>query len=103
MADGHKTNQLAVAKGIAQFTITDDNNMEQRVHLKDALLAPTIPTSLFSVHAATQKGAKVNFSKEKNILTVDRTTFPIMPKGRLYFINTTNAGDLINATKSLPD
>jgi len=57
MADGHKTNQLAVAKGIAQFTITDDNNMEQRVHLKDALLAPTILTSLFSVHAATQKGA----------------------------------------------
>jgi len=83
------TNQLAVAKGTAQFTITDDDNIEQQIHLKDTFLAPTIPTSLFSV----QNGANANFSREKNILTVNKTTFPIMPKGRLYFIRTTNAGD----------
>jgi len=88
---------------VNQFTITDDNNMKLRIHLKDALLAPTIPTSLFSFHAATQKGAKVNFSKEKNILTVDRTTLPIMPKGRLYFLKTTNASESMNTAKSLPD
>jgi len=101
MAVGHKTNQLVVAKGTAQFTITDDDNIEQLIHLKNALLAPTIPTSLFSVHTTTQKGAKVNFPREKNVLTVNRTTFPIMLKGRLYFLKTTNTCDSMSATKSL--
>ncbi|KAF6032675.1 hypothetical protein EB796_009016 [Bugula neritina] len=56
MADGHKTNQLAVAKGIAQFTITDDNNMEQRVHLKRFAGTNNTNKPIFSPRRHTKRG-----------------------------------------------
>jgi len=57
LSGGHQSNQLVTAGGTAQFSI-DEHNTVQHIQLEDALLAPTIPTSLFSVHAATEKRAK---------------------------------------------
>ncbi|XP_067929373.1 uncharacterized protein [Watersipora subatra] len=103
MADGHQSNQLVVAKGTAQFTILDENNISNKVDLKDVLLAPTVPTSLFSVHAAIQKGAKVNFSDKKNSLVASKTKFTIDLRGRLHFLHTTNTSDSANITKTLTE
>lgn len=104
LADGHQSNQLVVAKGTAEYTILDDNDIPQHILLENALLAPTMPTSLFSVHAATLNGACVTFSKEGNMLRSGKTQFPIRAAGRLYFLHTSpGTQDSINLTKSLSE
>lgn len=60
-----------------------------------------MPTSLFSVHAATLKGASVTFSKQENTLTSGTKNFSIKAEGRLFFLNTAHTADSINLTKSL--
>ena len=63
LADGHRSNKLATAQGTAKFTVLDSNGVSRSITLQNALLAPTFPTSLFSVRAATDNGAEVTFKK----------------------------------------
>ena len=88
LADGRRSNELAVARGNAKLLFTDSKGNTANVVLKDALLAPKFPTSLFSVRAATDAGAKVVFSKGAAELIVQDMHFKLTRRGRLYFLPT---------------
>ena len=74
LADGRRSNELAVARGNAKCSFTDSDGNTANIILKDALLAPRFPTSLFSVRAATDAGAKVVFRKGTAELNSTRHT-----------------------------
>ena len=71
---------------MATFTIIDKDGIERRVKLKDTLLAPTFPTNLFSVRAATDSGAKVTFTSNYSKLSSNGVNFNIVREGQLYFL-----------------
>ena len=55
--------------------------------LENALYIPTYPQCIFSVQAATRKGAKVKFEGDSAVLIAnDGNTFPIQQRGRLYYL-----------------
>ena len=65
---------------------TANGNIVQAT-LKNALFIPTYPRCIFSVQAATKRGATVNFhSDTAELITKDGTTFPIQQHGRLYYL-----------------
>ena len=101
LADGHRSNKLATAKGTAKFTVLDSSGVSRNITLQNALLAPTFPTSLFSVRAATDNGAEVTFKKGAGKLISAGTSFNFERKGQLYFLqsDTTVAG----TTKTLQE
>ena len=68
--------------------------------LKNALLAPDFPTSLFSVRAATDAGAKGVFSKGATKLIAQDTCFELIRRGNLYFLPT-NAMTSAHVTRTL--
>ena len=88
LADGRRSNELAKARGCAKYTLVDTNGNRCCITLKNALLAPDFPTSLFSVHAATNAGAKVTFTKSQASLTKENTQFEFLKRGQLYFLPT---------------
>jgi hypothetical protein len=88
MADGRRSNKLATAKGTAMFKVLDSSGTERQFLLNNALLAPGIPASLFSVRAATDAGAHICFTKGMAKLTACNTTFDINKVGQLYFLPT---------------
>ena len=102
LADGSRTNGVAHGRGIAKVLLYDVNGIPQKVILSNALYVPSYKQDLFSVQAATEKGASVNFSpKYTELRAADGTIFPINKEGKLYFLNNVNAGD--NASYSLYD
>ena len=92
LADGRRSNKLATARGNAKFTILDSTGTPREITLKNALFTPDFPTSLFSVRAATDAGAKVTFEKQGARLTYGNTNFEFVRRGKLYFLpsETTN-------------
>ena len=64
LADGTRSNNIATKRGDAEVILTDANGRNVKAVLKDALLIPTYPQSIFSVKAATLNGAEVKFSQE---------------------------------------
>jgi len=100
LADGRRSNQLAIARGNAKFTLTDTNGNAAAIILINALLAPKFPTSLFSVRAATDAGAKLVFSKGAAELTIQNTHFRLERRGQLFFLST-NAITYANTTRTL--
>jgi hypothetical protein len=90
LADGYRSNDIAIARGNAKTTLVDAQGNLCEVTLKDALLAPKFPTSLFSVRAATDAGAKIIFSKGAAELVAKGTTFKLTRGGQLYFLPTNN-------------
>ena len=55
--------------------------------LENALFVPTYPQNIFSVQAATEKGATVVFRPNSaELVTCDGTTFDIEKRGRLYYL-----------------
>jgi len=86
LADGHSSNTLAIARGVAEYTMLDNNDTPHTVKLTNALLAPDFPASLFSVRAATDAGGTVTFTKTQANLTSNHTTFDFVRDGNLYFL-----------------
>ena len=101
LADGRRSNTLATARGTAKFTVLDSNGISRNVTLKNALLAPTFPTSLFSVRAATDCGAEVIFKKGTGKLVSGGTHFNFERQGQLYFLRSENA--VAATTKTLQE
>ena len=102
LANGHRSNTIATAKGTAKFTIVSSTGKHIDIMLKNALLAPTFPVSLFSVRAATDENAKVVFTKDTAELIANHTRFNIVKQGRLYYLPTVT-GDTASTTRSLAD
>lgn len=90
LADGNKYNNLITARGTAAYMLESKDGAVKQITLTNALLAPSFPTSLFSVRAAVEKGATVAFSQHSSILNAtDGTQFTLQKQGQLYFLPTT--------------
>ena len=87
LADGSKTNNLAMKRGDACVNMVDDNGHVHECVLQDALFVPSFSQSIFSVQSAVEKGAKVEFNKESSTLVADGTKFKITKSGKLYYLH----------------
>lgn len=106
LADGTRANNVAVKRGDAQITLQDKNGGLVNVTLKNALLVPSYPQDIFSVQAATENGASVNFEPKSAELVHSShgdVKFQIEKHGRLYFMKTYNNTDSINYTCSMQE
>ena len=106
LADGSRQKGVALGKGNASINLCDTNGNMQNVILSEALYIPTYKTDIFSVRAATQKGVSVEFTPDySRIITKDGTTFDLVDKEKLYFLNKTvdfnQSIDSICATHSI--
>ena len=53
-----------IIKGTAEIDIIDADGIIRQSHLKDALFVPTFKQNTFSVQAATENGASIDFKPE---------------------------------------
>ena len=87
LADGSKAN-VVLGKGNCKVKLYDVNGNAHDVMLNSALYVPSYQQSIFSVHAAVERGASVSLGKDvKQLQCPDGTTFGIEQKGRLYYLN----------------
>jgi len=95
LADGSRSNGVVQGKGTANVCIRSLDGKPKEVRLENALYIPSYHQNIFSVQAATEKGATVNFSPTSaELVAPDRTVFDIQKSGKLYYLNnvTNNAG-----------
>ena len=91
LADGTRCNGIAERRGDARVVLIDSGGQRHTTTLTQALYIPTYPQDIFSVQAATTKGATVLFTKGNNVLEYrDGTKFNIHVYNRLYYLNTVN-------------
>ncbi len=64
LADGSRVRNTAQGKGDAHISLIDSEGNKQEAILKNALFVPTFKQNIFSVQAATEKGAEINFRKD---------------------------------------
>ena len=94
LADGSRTNGIVQGRGKAQVLIHDSKGSKRKVILENALYVPSYKQDIFSVQAATCKGASVSFTQNSAELRApDGTTFDIEKQGRLYYLNNTVTGN----------
>ena len=64
---------------------TKEGNLVEAT-LENTLIISTYPQCIFSVQAATQKGAKINFNgSSAELITPNGTCLPIKQQGHLYY------------------
>ncbi|KAI5621190.1 hypothetical protein C0J50_19125 [Silurus asotus] len=99
LADGTRCNGVAQRKGNAEVFLIDSGGQQRKAMLKDALFIPSYPQSIFSVKAATAKGATVVFKENKDtLINNDGTKFNIHVYGKLYNLHAgTKSSDKCNA------
>ena len=75
------------AKGDACIVIKDVDGHKRRIILKNALCIPSYKQSIFSVQAAIENGATINFSPDSaKLCALDGTEFEIQKSGKLYYL-----------------
>ena len=93
LADGSKTSGGVLGKGVASVSLHDNKGISHKVKLEEVLYVPSYNQNIFSVHAATEKGATVIFTPNYSELRApDGTVFDIEKQGKLYYINNVNTG-----------
>lgn len=104
LADGTRVNNIALKRGSASISLIDSNGNEQKGILENSLYVPSFEQNIFSVQAATDKGASVEFNKEcAKLVNGDGTIFNIQKHGRLYFLDTVNTVPVKNVSYSLKE
>ena len=96
LADGTRANNVALKKGDVSVHLQDRNGQYVETVLENALYVPSYPQDIFSVQAATGKGARVKFEPNSAELQwKDGSKFNIKKTGRLYYLYhlTTAAGE----------
>ena len=92
LADGSRCNNVAKKRGTVVVDITDENGDVRKSTLNNALYVPTYPQNIFSVQAATECGAHVNFNSDAaELVSKDGVKFPIHKEGRLYYLLKTSS------------
>ena len=87
LADGTKTNNVALKRGTVKITLNTSSGKQVEAELHDALYIPSYPQDIFSVQAATEKGARVAFHPDgAELIAPDGTKFDIEKRGRLYYL-----------------
>jgi hypothetical protein len=87
LADGTRTNNIALKRGNAKVELHTSEGRRVNAVLEDALFVPSYPQNIFSVQAATEKGATVVFKPESaELITSDGHKLDIEKQGRLYYL-----------------
>ncbi|XP_057292532.1 uncharacterized protein LOC130621239 [Hydractinia symbiolongicarpus] len=82
---------IELKRGLYVTYLRTESGELVKVNLENALYVPTYPQNIFSVQAATRKGAVVNFSNDHaNLIAPDGTIFPIEQRQRLYYLYKNN-------------
>ena len=98
LANGSRSNNIAEKRGDVKMTLIDSGGKNVNAILKNALFIPSYPQDIFSVQAATERGASVTFQPNSAELVYrDGTTFDIDKIGRLYYLKT--FGDNVTSDK----
>ena len=105
LANGTRANNVALKRGDVDVTIVDSSGTPVKATLQNALFIPSYPQDIFSVQAATERGASVTFQPDSAELTYkDGTKFVIEKHGRLYYLNTYDNiadSDSVNCVRSM--
>ena len=86
LADGTITKSDAQKKGTVKMNLRDESGEVRTTYLHDALYCPNYPHNLFSVRAATAKGAELHFTTDHDELLWNDVKYPIQREGKLYFV-----------------
>ena len=85
---------MALKRGDVEVTIMDATGKCVYATLKNALYIPTYPQNIFSVQAATERGASVSFNPHSDeLIYKDGTKFNIEKHGTLCYLSTFNKND----------
>ena len=103
LADGTRSNNVALKRGDVSIDIVDTDGRRVNAELKKALYIPSYPQDIFSVQAATEKGASVVFQPNSaELIYKDGTKFNVEKQGRLYYLNAYNdSTDSVNYTQDV--
>ena len=87
LADGTKSNNVALKRGNVKVQLHDECGKVVDTTLENCLYIPSYPQDIFSVQAATEKGARVNFCPDSaELIANNGTKFDIQKNGRLYYL-----------------
>ena len=104
LADGTKSNNIALKRGNVKVKLNDEFGEVVDTTLENVLYIPSYPQDIFSVQAATEKGAHVNFCPESaQLISKNGTKFDIMKNGRLYYLYHINDSVKTKRTLELND
>ena len=107
LANGTKSNNIALARGDAAVQLKDVGGRLINAKLENALFIPSYPQNIFSVQAATTKGASVTFEPDRaHLIYKDCTRFDIQKHGKLYYLDAcdrmcTSNSDSVNLAHDL--
>ena len=88
LADGSRSNDVVKGKGDARVSVHNSEGKKCDLTLQNALCIPSYNQNIFSVQAATEKGACVKFYPDNaELITPDGVKFNIEKRGKLYFLN----------------
>ena len=88
LADGSRSNDIVEGRGKAKVCINDSCGKPREVSLENVLYIPSYKQDIFSVQAATEKGATVKFCPDAaELVSSDGTVFDICKNGKLYYLN----------------
>ena len=76
-----------LGKGNVKVKLYDVNGNARDVMLNSALYVPSYQQSIFSVHAAVERGLVRRYGDVKQPQCPDGTTFKIEQKSGLYYLN----------------
>ena len=94
LADGSRSNNIAKKKGTVLISLLSSEGKTVKVKLENVLYIPSFPQCIFSVQAATKKGAQVKFNNDcAELISTNGTKFPIEQHGRLYYLCKTSVSD----------
>ena len=87
LADGTKSNNIALKRGNVEVNLRDDGGNIVRTTLENALYIPSYPQDIFSVTAATDKGSSLIFKNNSaELISPDGVRFEAKRKGGLYYL-----------------
>ena len=103
LANGERSNNVALKRGTAKMKFVDSRGKYVDIVLTNALYVPKFPQNIFSVQAATNKGASVSFQPDSAQLSLNGKEFNIEKHGKLYFlpIIDNNAHTMVNSVQEL--
>ena len=100
LADGSRNRSLALGQGDAEMNVLNSEGQLCSVILENALYVPSFAQNIFSVPAATGKGAIILFA-ENSVKLFPKDNSPsidIHKEGKLYFINSVQHSTKVSRT-----
>ncbi|XP_074649045.1 uncharacterized protein LOC141904358 [Tubulanus polymorphus] len=91
LADGSRMKNVALKRGDPRVQLTDSMGRICNVVLRNVLYIPTFKQNIFSVQAAIENGAHLQFKSNSGSLSASNgTVFNFTRRGRLYYMYACN-------------